>query len=238
MTKEEESLPFGRPAGMAGAAVAICAWVHQVSGKKGKFPAASSWASEKAMIEDLKRRLATVKRKPKPIVLGALGRSGRGAVDVLKAAGLEPTQWDLAETKPGGPFKEILEHDILINCIFLSGKTPPFTTLEELKKPGRKLSVVADVSCDYTSPYNPLPFYSEGTTLSDPTIRVLEKPQVLDVISIDHLPTLLPKESSEFYCKDLFPHLLDLDRGSAVWRRAKKVFEEKSRLATQPKAKY
>lgn len=28
-------------------------------------------------------------------------------------------EWDLDETKPGGPFKEILDYDILVNCILL-----------------------------------------------------------------------------------------------------------------------
>ena len=28
-------------------------------------------------------------------------------------------EWDLDETKLGGPFKEILDYDILVNCILL-----------------------------------------------------------------------------------------------------------------------
>lgn len=30
------------------------------------------------------------------------------------------TEWDLDETKAGGPFKEILDFDILVNCILLT----------------------------------------------------------------------------------------------------------------------
>lgn len=29
-------------------------------------------------------------------------------------------EWDLDETKAGGPFKEILDYDILVNCILLT----------------------------------------------------------------------------------------------------------------------
>ena len=29
-------------------------------------------------------------------------------------------KWDLDETKHGGPFKEILKYDILVNCILLT----------------------------------------------------------------------------------------------------------------------
>lgn len=33
-------------------------------------------------------------------------------------------QWDMAETKKGGPFEEIVTSDIFINCIYLSAKIP------------------------------------------------------------------------------------------------------------------
>lgn len=64
-------------------------------------------------------------------------------------------KWDLAETAKGGPFKEIAESDIFVNCIYLSSKIPHFVDLESLKAPGRQLSVVCDVSADTTNPYNP-----------------------------------------------------------------------------------
>lgn len=51
----------------------------------------------------------------------------------------------------------------------------------------------------------------------------------LEVISIDHLPTLLPREASEQFSADLLPSLLEFpDREHArVWADAKKLFEEK-----------
>lgn len=64
-------------------------------------------------------------------------------------------KWDLAETAKGGPFKEITESDIFVNCIYLSSKIPHFVDLDSLKVPGRQLSVVCDVSADTTNPYNP-----------------------------------------------------------------------------------
>ena len=62
---------------------------------------------------------------------------------------------DLEETKAGGPFKEVAESDIFINCIYLATKIPPFVTLDSLRSPGRKLSVVCDVSADSTNPLTP-----------------------------------------------------------------------------------
>ncbi len=64
-------------------------------------------------------------------------------------------KWDLEETKGGGPFKEVVESDIFINCIYLSKKIPPFVTIDTLRSPDRKLSVVCDVSADATNPLTP-----------------------------------------------------------------------------------
>lgn len=51
----------------------------------------------------------------------------------------------------------------------------------------------------------------------------------MEVISIDHLPTLLPREASEQFSADLLPSLLEFpDRDQArVWTDAKRLFDEK-----------
>ncbi|CAG8772924.1 4666_t:CDS:2, partial [Cetraspora pellucida] len=141
-------------------------------------------------------------------------------------------KWDLEETKKGGPFPEILEADIFVNCIYLNQKISPFLTKEMLDLP-RRLSVIADVSCDNTNPNNPIPVYTGNTTFDNPTIAVETKnTHPLDVISIDHLPTLLPKESSEQFTNDLLPSLLELsNRDTAkVWVDVEMLFRQKASL--------
>lgn len=56
----------------------------------------------------------------------------------------------------------------------------------------------------------------------------------LSVISIDHLPSLLPREASETYSNDLLPWLLNLKdwQNDPVWSRANNLFKEK--VATLP----
>lgn len=51
----------------------------------------------------------------------------------------------------------------------------------------------------------------------------------LSVISIDHLPTLLPREASEQFSSDLLSSLLEFpNRGTArVWTDAEKLYKEK-----------
>lgn len=102
---------------------------------------------------------------------------------------------------------------------------PPFLTKESLSAPDRKLSVIADVSCDPTSPHNPLPIYDQCTTFAEPCLEIEGAGSPLHMIAIDHLPSLLPKESSEDYASQLLPHLRTLDNSSGnVWVRAGDLF--------------
>lgn len=55
------------------------------------------------------------------------------------------------------------------------------------------------------------------------------------MISIDHLPTLLPREASEQFSSDLLPSLRQLpERETArVWVEAEKLFKKKLGEAVQ-----
>jgi len=83
-------------------------------------------------------------------------------------------KWDLEETAGGGPFTEILDVDIFVNCIYLNSAIPAFVTRDQIFAAGkqRRLSVVVDVSCDTTNPFNPIPIYTEYTTFAQPTLAV------------------------------------------------------------------
>lgn len=130
----------------------------------------------------------------------------------------------MAETADGGPFPEILEHDIFLNCIFARPGTPVFVPREALNAP-RKLTAIGDVACDPDSDYNPVPVYDRATTWEEPALRVATDP-VLDVMAIDNLPSMLPVESSEDYAAQLLPSLLTLtDLTSGVWARAEDTFK-------------
>lgn len=229
---------FGYHAGYAGAALAVEAWAHQLQHPEAKtMPAVSSYPNQDALLADVRSKMqegeAIAKRKPQVLVIGALGRCGRGAVDLCKQAGIPDEnilKWDMAETAKGGPFDEIIESDIFVNCIYLSEEIPPFLNDESLKKERRKLSVICDVSCDTTNPHNPVPVYTENSTFSRPTLPVpgYDNPSI-SVISIDHLPSLLPREASEAFSQALLPSLLTLKdrKTSRVWQQAEGLFTSK-----------
>ncbi|KAM5345861.1 hypothetical protein ACJ41O_011722 [Fusarium nematophilum] len=246
---------FGYHAGFTGAALGIKTWAWQLAHPGEKLPSVGTFTegrgyylNEDELVNQIREDVAAgekaLGRKPTAMVLGALGRCGSGAVDLFVKAGIPEeniTRWDLAETKDRtGPYEEIANHDIFLNAIYLSKPIPPFVNEELLARPGRKLSVVIDVSCDTTNPHNPIPIYSINTTFDDPTVPVVVKDDQnsapLSVISIDHLPSMLPREASEAFSEGLKESLLALnDRKTArVWTDAEKLFNEK--VATLPKA--
>jgi len=230
---------FGKPAGLAGAALGILLWAHKILHPGKPYPApVNPWDNQAAMIAEVKAVLEKVNKKPRVIVLGALGRCGQGVVEVLTQAGIDINTcslWDLAETnQKSGPYDEILQHDIFINCIYLSSPIPPFITQEMVQRSDYKLSVVVDVSCDTSNPHNPVPICKENTTLTRPTLKINTKPD-LDLISIDHLPTLLPQESSLGFSRDLLPSLLTLKDKSPVWQRAEQLYHQKVQTLSDTK---
>lgn len=215
---------FGYWAGYAGAAVTLKSWAAQqrgeLCGPVGVYP------GKDALLSDLGAELDALNMdRPTAIVIGALGRVGTGAADLCEAMGVAVTKWDMAETASGGPFPEILAHDLFLNCIFARPGTPVFVPREALSV-DRKLTAIGDVACDPDSDYNPVPVYDRATTWEAPALRVAENP-VLDVMAIDNLPSMLPVESSEDYAAQLLPSLLTLtDLDSGVWGRAKATFLE------------
>lgn len=157
---------FGYSAGFSGSALALKNWAWQLTHPGQPLPGVESYPNEETLVSDIKKDIAEGQAKagrlPRVIVIGALGRCGRGAVDMALKAGIPDEnilKWDMAETAKGGPFQEIVDSDIFVNCIYLNSKIPHFVNLESLKTPGRKLSVVCDVSADTTNPNNPGEFY-------------------------------------------------------------------------------
>lgn len=213
---------FGYWAGYAGAAVALKCWIAQRQGELcGPITA---YPNKEALLHELSTDLENLGQPlPKAMVIGALGRVGAGAGDLCDAVHVAVTKWDMEETKSGGPFPQILDHDIFLNCIFARPGTPVFVPASALTAP-RNLSVIGDVACDPDSDYNPVPVYDRATTWNAPALRVHDQP-AMDVMAIDNLPSLLPLESSQDYAAQLLPSLLTLDTLNAgVWARAKAEF--------------
>ncbi|MEU1935732.1 saccharopine dehydrogenase [Streptomyces coeruleorubidus] len=208
---------FGFWAGYLGAALAVLQ-------HRGRLRAPLTPTTKEALDETL---------KPDPddteftgLVIGALGRSGRGARTAFATAGADPTCWDLAETRDLDR-RALLAHDVMVNAVLATSPVPPFLREQDLDTPERRLRTLCDVTCDVGSPLNVLPVYDETTDWDEPVRRLREDPP-LDLIAIDNLPSLLPLESSADFSAALLPHLLDFGV-SGAWGRCLDRFRQACR---------
>ncbi|WP_210424354.1 saccharopine dehydrogenase [Gephyromycinifex aptenodytis] len=208
---------FGYWAGYVGAALAVLEY-------RGELPSSPPPTSK----PELDARLSAGRGdQPRALVIGALGRSGRGACEALRVAGIETTAWDVEETKDLD-HAALRSHDIIVNCVMVAHPVPPFLTEADLDAPDRRISVISDVTCDVTSECNVLPVYDDITRWEQPTRELrpanADQPAVR-IIAIDNLPTLVPREAAESYAADLLPVLLQLPDG-APWQRARERFAQ------------
>ena len=78
---------FGFHAGFAGAAAGALALAAQRNGER--LGGLEPYPNEAAMVSDVKEVLGGSGKGVKALVIGALGRCGRGAVDLLRKIGLD-----------------------------------------------------------------------------------------------------------------------------------------------------
>ena len=99
-------------------------WAWQLdNGSDKPMPGKSHYQNQDALIKEVKTELQKdlAKNKnqpPRVLVIGALGRCGKGALDLCRTVGIPESsliKWDMAETKKGGPFEEIRESDVRID---------------------------------------------------------------------------------------------------------------------------
>ncbi|TGD48466.1 saccharopine dehydrogenase [Halobacteriovorax sp. Y22] len=221
---------FGRWAGFVGAAIGLKNWIAQQRGEDFNASAPlNSYENQFSLINEVAKDLEQLQKRPRAVVIGHRGRCGIGAKQFLKSVGVEFCARGREETSVQRPIRAILDYDILINCTLNTTKAKPFLDLKTLEQE-RNLSVISDVSCDPTGPCNPLPIYDDITTIDTPTTRV-DLEELLEVTAIDHLPSLLPRESTEEYVEQLLPHIIDLLNGDiedSPWERALEVFYAKT----------
>jgi saccharopine dehydrogenase (NAD+, L-lysine-forming) len=220
---------FGYWAGYVGAALGV---LHLA----GELNAPLSPMSKADLDEHLREVGSRGADRLLALVTGARGRSGRGSQAALAVAGLTITRWDRRETRDLHKLA-LLGHDMLVNCVVTHVPTTPFVVADDLTHE-RRLRVLADVTCDVTGPTNMLPVNTAITTWSEPTRRLHlggEASPPLDVIAIDNLPSLLPREASEGFSADLTAQLLLLaeaaqdDTLPGPWAAAATAFEKAMR---------
>jgi len=148
-------------------------------------------------------------------IIGIDGRCGNGCkffLDKLKIPYIGYRKND--------PKDDLFQHNILVNCIYLSPDSDvKFITKDNLNK-FENLKVIVDISCDVNSKNNPIDLEYKLTNFKKPVYKINDN---IDIISIDNLPSILPKNSSiEFSDK-----LTKLLQQKKIWKKLKEIYQEK-----------
>lgn len=127
--------------------------------------------------------------KPKITICGAWGRCGRGCLELLKIADITPHICEKGDSIPE-------DTEIFINAIYLSPDSTAVFFDDVRIANYKKLRVIVDISCDIHAKNNPI-------RLDYPKGWLTKYTDNIDIICIDNLPSLLPKDSSEEFSKKL-----------------------------------
>lgn len=224
---------FGYWAGWMGAALALWRHLARQKGEPGPNAALRSYDSREHVQSEIQRLAKNSPSLPRCIVIGALGRSGSGAIDALEIAGCDVTKWDKDETTALDR-NVLLSHDLLVNCVLMTGPGLVLAQLDDLVGAGSAITTIADVSCDPLSDYNPLPIYRAPTTWQKPFIEIGRNGagKTIELTAIDNLPSLIPREASDDFSNQFTPVLMRFDDGEE-WQAAKQVFDDKLKLASK-----
>lgn len=111
--------------------------------------------------------------------------------------------------------KYISEADMYIPCHYWSNKADVIITNEDLKKENRRLSVIADISCDIAGPIastirpstiaSPVYGYDPET---ESEVDFMNK-NAIAVMAVDNLPCELPLDASEDFGNELIKEVFD-----------------------------
>ena len=106
--------------------------------------------------------------------------------------------------------------EVFINGIYWDPQSPAFFEREDLRKSDFKIKTIADVTCDI-APESSVPTTLYASTIAEPvfgfdieTGKATDPygPDVIDVMSIDNLPSELPRDASEAFGDMFMEHVI------------------------------
>lgn len=140
--------------------------------------------------------------------------------EILDMFGLKYQIFDNSSSKT-----ELLKFDIIFNCILLDPTLDKcWIGADDINMYTNKPVVLVDISCDVAKPNHP---FRELYQRNDDLAKTGIIGPFFDVIALDNLPALLPKDSSDHFSSKFTNILLfELDNGPNVWTRAAQKFGE------------
>jgi len=212
-------LAFGHHAGRIGAGLGLLQYFTKTCENRD-IRNLKSWTSNNEFVQDIRRIVETgIFAGVWIAIIGPNGRCGRGVREILDMFGLKYQTFDRRETK-----NELLKFDILFNCILLDPALDKcWIGADDVNMCTNKPVVLVDISCDVSKTNHPFrELYQETTSWQKP---VLSAGPFFDVIALDNLPALLPKDSSDHFSSKFADILLfEPNNRANVWTRAANKF--------------
>jgi saccharopine dehydrogenase (NAD+, L-lysine-forming) len=205
-------ISFGHYAGFIGGALGILQFLNNISNLK-------PWKSKKELLDTI--HFCTIQKSELNIgIIGAGGRCGLGVISLLQ-------NFDLSYihiNRENIDSIKLISFDILYNCILLD-ELYDKVWFDENTKFEKKI-IIVDISCDSGKKNNPIKIYDKETTFMKP---VYKYNNLVDIIAINNLPSLLPKDSSDDFSEKCTQLLLEYKEDpNKYWERNKNVYESKS----------
>ena len=208
-------ISFGLYAGITGALLTLLHYSLKQSGSR--LSCLSHWND----IYDVLRELYENKHMFEDLTIGIIGGNGNcgnGVTFILDKLDLQYVSYDRNSDK-----SNLKNSDFLFNCINLHELSNEIWFDKDTVFD--KSIIICDISCDYSKQNNPIHIYSENTTWENPVFQYNE---FVDIIAINNLPSLLPKESSQFFsskCIELINDIANDD--NHYWINNERVFYDK-----------
>lgn len=153
-------------------------------------------------------------------IIGHNGRCGSGVKKILNLLNLKYSSFnkDISQSE----ILSLKEYDILFNCITLD-KSYNIEWFNS-KTNFNKNIIINDISCDYNKDNNPIKLYNNFTTWEEP---IFKHNKFVDIIAINNLPSLLPKESSNEFSAIFYELLIDYNNDSKnYWKNNLQIFND------------
>lgn len=143
------------------------------------------------------------------MVTGAQGKCGHGTSVFLRRIGIEFDIWTLEDSLNGRDIRELRNYNVILHAAALNtvggdvaDNWQPFLT-NSIAVDDHQLRLIVDITADTGSPYNLLGFDYIPTNFDQPSQILNTSSGGVEVIAIDHLPTLLARESSMWFSSQL-----------------------------------
>jgi saccharopine dehydrogenase (NAD+, L-lysine-forming) len=217
-------ISFGFYAGVVGCVLGIKQFLmkrQQSKSKSKSITNLSYWENEYNMMEEI-QEIKRFSQILKIAIIGSKnGNCSKGVVNILDKLNIQYDFLDKTSDKT-----KLKEYDIVYNCILLNEDFNEIWFSKETQF--EKDLIIVDISCDYSKKNNPIQIYDKETTWKYPVFQYNDK---VDIIAINNLPSLLPRNSSDYFSKKSVELLLQFINGDTnhYWEKNKELFLDKLR---------